>query len=86
MAISALHILMKALASKIEAVVICGICTRDHPEGIWDFPFIGLARTRKYNALCKIIIFYVCLQALMNVGYMDTPYKLFECSWTSWLD
>ena len=25
--------------TKIEAVVIYGICTRDHPEGIWDFPF-----------------------------------------------
>ena len=47
---------------------------------------IGLARTRKYNALCKIYILYVCLQALMNVGYMHTPYKLFECSWISWLD
>ena len=42
---------------------------------------IGLARTRKYNALCKIYILYVCLQALMNVGYMHTPYKLFDCSW-----
>ena len=25
--------------TKIEAVVIYGICTRDHPEGVWDFPF-----------------------------------------------
>ena len=25
--------------TKIEAVVIYGICTRDCPEGIWDFPF-----------------------------------------------
>ena len=25
--------------TKIEAVVIYGICTRDRPEGIWDFPF-----------------------------------------------
>ena len=44
---------------------------------------IGLAGTHKYNTLCKIyIILYVCLQALINVGYMHTPYKLFECSWT----
>ena len=25
--------------TKIEAVVIYGICTRDRPEGVWDFPF-----------------------------------------------
>ena len=25
--------------TKIEAVVIYEICTSDHPEGIWDFPF-----------------------------------------------
>ena len=26
--------------TKIEAVVIYGICTRDRPEGIRDFPFV----------------------------------------------
>ena len=25
--------------TKIEAVVIYGICTCDRPEGVWDFPF-----------------------------------------------
>ena len=25
---------------KIEAVVIYGICTRDRPEDVWDFPFV----------------------------------------------
>ena len=48
--------------------------------------YIGLARTCKYNAFCKIYILYVCLQALMNVGYMHAPYKPFECSRTSWLE
>ena len=24
--------------TKIKAVVIYGICTRDRPEGIWNFP------------------------------------------------
>ena len=32
---------------------------------------IGLARTRKYNALSKFM-YIVCLQALMNVGYAHT--------------
>ena len=32
----------------------------------------------------KLFTLYVCLQALMNVGYMHTPYKLFDCSWTSY--
>ena len=33
---------------------------------------IALARTHKYNALCKIYmaVLYVWLQALMNVGYL----------------
>ena len=26
--------------NKIEAVVIYRICTRDCPEGVWDFPFV----------------------------------------------
>ena len=26
--------------AKIEAVVIYGMCTRDPPEGIWDFPIM----------------------------------------------
>ena len=25
--------------TKIEAVVMHGICTCDHPENVWDFPF-----------------------------------------------
>ena len=25
--------------TKIEVVIIYGICTRDRPEGVWDFPF-----------------------------------------------
>ena len=45
---------------------------------------IGLPRTRKYNALLNII-HIVCLQALMNVGYivcsMHTPYKLGDLAW-----
>ena len=40
MDISVLYILMKTLLSKIEAVVIYGMCTRDPPEGIWDFPIV----------------------------------------------
>ena len=26
--------------TKIEAVIIYGMCTHDHPEGIWDFPVV----------------------------------------------
>ena len=26
--------------SKIEAIVIYGMCTHDHPEDIWDFPVV----------------------------------------------
>ena len=26
--------------TKIKAVVIYGRCTRDYPDGIWDFPFV----------------------------------------------
>ena len=39
-----------------------------------------------YTIYGKIFMLYVCLQALMNLGYMHTPYKLFECSCTSWLE
>ena len=43
---------------------------------------MGLAGTRKCNALLKFI-YNVCLQALMNVGYACTiTYKFIDCSWT----
>ena len=40
MDISVLYVLMKTLITKIEAVVIYEMCTRDRPEGIWDFSFM----------------------------------------------
>ena len=114
--------------TKIGAVVNYWECAHDHPEGIWDFPFviqmnilnevlyssnvmpvyafspywdvavshaiesnlykqqcsyIGLIRTHQYNTLFIIYNYILHVNKLSWMWAMHTPYKLFNCFWTT---